>query len=360
MAGIVWAETAEDWYNKGYAALETENYDETIRCFKEATNIDPNYWKANYNLGVIYRDKGMLDKSKVEFKKAIAINPNFELSHYNLGVVYGKKGMTNRAMSEYEKAIAINPKLIDAYNNLGVIYKDKRMFDKAISSFKQAVAVDPNSTSSHHNLGFCFSDKGMLDESIEEFKKAIECDGNYADAHYGLGVVFGMKGNNNLASDHLYKAGILFLNQGDKEMAIHAYEALKIANKKIIRLPADEKLEADLFNKLYPKQSKSRKLRLWIGSLIFGFGVFSWTWFIRNALKERFFRAMGYKKVHPLIYIICNTTLVVVGLYIYPKEKFIPFWPLIIGIIAGIWVSRGGMSKREFNKKIHEQSDGED
>jgi len=57
---------------------------------------------------------------------------------------------------------------------------------------------------------------------------------------------------------------------------------------------------------------------------------------------------MGYKKVHPIYYIILNAILVVVGLYIYPQEKFIPLWPLIIGIIAGIWVSRGGKSKREY------------
>jgi len=87
------------------------------------------------------------------------------------------------------------------------------------------------------------------------------------------------------------------------------------------------------------------ELRLWLGSFTFAFGVFCWTWFLRNAFKRKFDQAMGYKNYPYWIHITWNTIWIILGLYIYPKEYFIPIWPLLIGIIVGLYVSKGGKRK---------------
>ena len=84
------------------------------------------------------------------------------------------------------------------------------------------------------------------------------------------------------------------------------------------------------------------KIRLWVGSGIFAFGVFWWTWFLRNAFRRRMDKAMLYTKYHPVIQIIINSVWVAIGLWVYPIEKTLPIIPLIAGIAFGLYVSRRG------------------
>ena len=53
------------------------------------------------------------------------------------------------------------------------------------------------------------------------------------------------KGNNAVADDHLYRAGILYLQRGDVEGTVKAYECLKKTHSK--------ELENKLYEKLYPE-----------------------------------------------------------------------------------------------------------
>lgn len=66
------------------------------------------------------------------------------------------------------------------------------------------------------------------------------------------------------------------------------------------------------------------KIRLWVGSGVFAFGVSWWTWFLRNAFRKRIDKAMLYTKYHPVIHIVWNTFWVVFGLLLYPIKKTIP------------------------------------
>ena len=87
------------------------------------------------------------------------------------------------------------------------------------------------------------------------------------------------------------------------------------------------------------------KLRLWLGSGIFAFGIFGWTWFLRNAFKRKMDQALFYKQYHPMIQVFWNTLWIIVGLWVYPIEKTIPLIPLIIGIVIGLYVSKGGKGR---------------
>jgi Flp pilus assembly protein TadD len=149
------------------------------------------------------------------FKKAIAINPNNEEIHYNLGIAYHDKGTLDEAITAFKKALALNPGYADAHYNLGITYDRKEMLDKAIVEFKEAIALESNSADTHHNLGYTYYKKGL----------------------------------NSMASDYLYQAALLHLEQGNKKWALKAYDDLKLTNSK--------ELEQKLYEKLYP----DRKLK---------------------------------------------------------------------------------------------------
>jgi Flp pilus assembly protein TadD len=225
MAGVAWAETkngkeaeglskeAWEWIIKGIR-VKDENYDEAIKCYKKATTIDSGSALPYRFLGVVYQEKEMLDEAISAYRKVVMIEPNDAGTHYNLGVIYAKKGMLNEAISAYRKA----------------------------------VAIDINHTKARFDLGSAYLKKGMLDEAISEYTKVITLDPNDADAHYNLGAAYGLKGLDSLGADHLYKASLIYLEQGDSENALEAYEDLKLIKSK--------EPEQVLFEKLHPREAE--------------------------------------------------------------------------------------------------------
>jgi tetratricopeptide (TPR) repeat protein len=137
------------------------------------------------------------------------------------------------------------PEVARAHNNLGVFYdKKKGMTDEAIAKFKKAISINPDFEDAHYNLGVNYCKKRMIDGAISEFKKAIEINPDHVGAYYNLGVVYYINKMNYASADHFYKAGLLYLKQGDREGALNAYEGLKPTKS--------EELEKALYKKLYP------------------------------------------------------------------------------------------------------------
>jgi len=256
VANMAWAERAREWFMEGVKAHSAMNYDKAIECFKEAIAINPNEAGTHCVLGVVYQKKGMLDDAIFELKKAIAINPEHDWAHGFLALVYADKGMYDEAISELEESIAINlifHEILESlsitvnpvfHKLLGHVYLKKEMFDKAIEEFKKAIESYPNDVEIHTNLGAAYSNKGMLDEAISEYRKVLAIDPNYAEAHFNLGDAL-----NSLSADHFFKAGLLYLEKGDREAALKAYENLKLTNSKEQERALFEKLNPDLKKK---------------------------------------------------------------------------------------------------------------
>ncbi len=122
-------------------------------------------------------------------------------------------------------------------------------YNYATEYFKKAIALNPNLVKAHYSLGLVYERKNMLDEAISEYKKALNINPDYPPAHYKLGHSLLKKGLNSLGAEHLYKAGILFLKEGNRGWAMKAYRSLKQTESK--------ELEKSLYEQLYPKQSQA-------------------------------------------------------------------------------------------------------
>jgi len=243
--------TAVDWFNKALdeATSSHPNWDLVIKWNKKAIEIEPDLVEAHYNLGTAYYSKGLYDKAILNSKRAIELKPNYAEAHYNLGAACFKKGLVDEAIASYKKAIELKPDFAQAYCNLGAAYYSKGLYDKAIVSYKKAINLKPNYAEAHGNLGIAYGKKELYDEAIASFKKAIEIEPDLADAHCNLGMTYFFgKGLKYSAANHYYKAGLLYLERGNKEGALMAYDFLREC------MPNSE-LTSKLHRKLYPKRS---------------------------------------------------------------------------------------------------------
>ena len=192
--------------NLGLAYKERGMLDKSLAESKKALEIDPLFVQAYNNIGVVYQEKGDLDASIVEFQNAIRISSNFATAYNNLSSVYFKKGMIDEAVEEAQKALNIDPDYATAHNSLACAYIGKGLTEKAIAEFQKAIFLSPLYANAYNNLGRAYNSKEMFDEAIAEFQKAVNIDPAHEKAHEGLGTSYLKKGMQKQAITEFRKA----------------------------------------------------------------------------------------------------------------------------------------------------------
>ncbi len=87
-----------------------------------ANELNPNYAKAYFNIGLIYLDQRKIDDAILNFKQAINSDPHYANAYSSLGVCYYHKKMLDEAIEQLNMAIEIEPKLAKTHNNLAIAY----------------------------------------------------------------------------------------------------------------------------------------------------------------------------------------------------------------------------------------------
>ena len=91
-------------------ALWKKDYlEEAIIAYHKAIGIDPEYYSAYNNLGVIYLD-GIrnLKEAKKLFENAISLKQDYVMAHFNLGRVLQETGKNIEAAKSYQTALELN------------------------------------------------------------------------------------------------------------------------------------------------------------------------------------------------------------------------------------------------------------
>jgi tetratricopeptide (TPR) repeat protein len=141
---------------KSSASTNEQSLDEIFEEFK--AGVEAHEQKedddTHYNLGVSYREMGLLDDAIAEFSMANEGDPKFILSRYMLGLCNLEKGDFQTAITEIQNA-------------LGYSY-----------SFGE---VSEERTGMHYDLGLAFQGVGSTQAAMEEFQKVYNLDSGYRD-----------------------------------------------------------------------------------------------------------------------------------------------------------------------------------
>ncbi|MEJ5305803.1 MAG: tetratricopeptide repeat protein [Ignavibacteria bacterium] len=110
-------------YNAGTMLLEAKEYEEAVKYFKKALEIDPNYENAIYNIAACYINWGIqvrekeeeanstertykkyFENAKTYLEKLVELAPNDYKTWERLGQVYAVLGMKEKAEAAFNKA----------------------------------------------------------------------------------------------------------------------------------------------------------------------------------------------------------------------------------------------------------------
>jgi tetratricopeptide (TPR) repeat protein len=130
-----------------------------------------------------------LDDIVSEFKSGIAErldSGDFE-THYNLGVAYREMGLLDDAVAEFQIAARSPEKAREAYSSIGQVYQEEKRLDDALAALRMALSVPQNTQEDRVAILF---EMGALAEQGEDWGAALASYQKAADldpAHRDLG-----------------------------------------------------------------------------------------------------------------------------------------------------------------------------
>jgi pilus assembly protein FimV len=104
------------------------------------------------DLNIDESSENLVDDTGVESVfKAIEENASKEgkddpLFLYNMGLAYRETGLLDEAIDSFNKVVTTGEKLFDAYIMLGITYREKGLFSESLQSLKQGASLEEAST----------------------------------------------------------------------------------------------------------------------------------------------------------------------------------------------------------------------
>jgi tetratricopeptide (TPR) repeat protein len=111
--------------------------------YREAIKLDPAYFPAQLNLGILLFKAGRYDDSIKECTKAVSLYSNHPSAHFHLGNAYYAKMWWEEAMVEYERVFHLDPTHVDVHFALGGIYLNRGHKEKAVEYWRKYLEMAP-------------------------------------------------------------------------------------------------------------------------------------------------------------------------------------------------------------------------
>lgn len=135
--------SADGLFRRGVQLTREEKIAPAEKAYEAALKLDPRLKEAANNLGTLYFQQHLYEKSIAAFKQALSADPGYARAHNNLGIVYTKKGQMGMAVKEYQAALAGNPKYAAPYYNLAWLHARRGEYAISLDYLKRAFQLDP-------------------------------------------------------------------------------------------------------------------------------------------------------------------------------------------------------------------------
>ncbi len=184
---------------RGYLedASKAASVDSAIILLGEALKVDPNYGRAEADLGSAYwakyeatKNKSFIAKSRQACSKAVDLGNAGAAGHVCLGVIDNGTGKYEEAVDQFQRAAQLEPTNEDALTGLGGAYESLGKRQDAESTYKKIVQLRPNYWRGYNLLGAFYLRQAQYDDAAKMFQKVIERTPESFRGYANLGAVY--------------------------------------------------------------------------------------------------------------------------------------------------------------------------
>jgi tetratricopeptide (TPR) repeat protein len=218
-------ESPEAHYDLGILLLSKNQYENAVREFGRAVQLDPApaqysmrlaealiLWKHygtaleflnavkdrfaalpdyRYKVGLAYYGLHRFPDAIAQFDRIARDQPNLELVHFFLGNSYVAVGNLQQAVAEFRKAIALQPRNAVFYTAIAqALRKASDDTDEAIEDLEKALSLDGSDAQSKQELALCLEKKRNYGRAQELLEQVIRQEPELVSAHVALARIY--------------------------------------------------------------------------------------------------------------------------------------------------------------------------
>jgi tetratricopeptide (TPR) repeat protein len=175
-------------FKKGIKQERASNFQEALKSYQRAVELEPNFLYAQFRLAWVY---GALEQYKAAvraFERAIELDRYVAESYANLGMSYlGLKDYGNAAEA-FEQALRLKPSL-KIRKELSFVYIQIGKDKEAAEIVEQSWREQPLNAQQLYVQGRDFLREGQFEDAVKSFQRAIELDTIFTAAYRELGFL---------------------------------------------------------------------------------------------------------------------------------------------------------------------------
>jgi len=220
---------AEDYFAKGNAAFEEQDYAEAARLYSLHLQENPNDAGALYNRALTYARRSLADSAIRDLSRVIELLPNDTAAYalrgneyyYQASISNMAEEMTQRlfaeddedtvyvpsdsmrlefapAFADFDRAISLDSTQADCFRMRGLCHAELRDFDEAIADYTVAIRLEPGEAATYSSRADAYRFSGRFGQAISDLSRVIELKPDL-EAYLTRGDVYVAKGQPEVA-----------------------------------------------------------------------------------------------------------------------------------------------------------------
>ena len=175
--------TAIEWANRGNQLYRLQRFEEALRCFKMAVQLEADFYPAWYGLANVLSSLEKYDAAILAYEKTTKIKPKFYLGWRDRGALLTFLGRYEEALASFDRSLKVKPEDFAAWYYRGDLLTVKlQRHEEAIASYQRAIELKSDFADAWTGKGEAFYNLGRYQEAIQAFDQAINIDSNLAVA----------------------------------------------------------------------------------------------------------------------------------------------------------------------------------
>lgn len=158
-----------------------EDFEEAVRLYKKAIDLDPNYALAYVNMGNVWEGRFVktqksedLDKMVGYFRKAYEKDSSMAEVQVGWGWAYFHQGDFDSAFACFRRALKIDPDGAEVNDSAGSFLRSIGLDALALKHYERAIGPDPYNDSNYEIGALCAWNLGDYQTAEQLIKKALD------------------------------------------------------------------------------------------------------------------------------------------------------------------------------------------
>ncbi len=180
----------DQFFIKANEQLDLNDFQEAIRLYDLALELDPQFAEGLNNRGVAKVEAGRPEEAILDYNEAIGLNQAYHEAIFNRAYAFELMGRYDQALTDIATLEQVFPDSSYLHFYKGILQNSKRDYGTAVTSFKRAISLDPVNLEARVNLATVYFFMNQRDSAKQELRTVLKENPAEANAYNTFSQVY--------------------------------------------------------------------------------------------------------------------------------------------------------------------------